>query len=137
MKITLNKAELKDALQGFAKIVPARTGIAVLGCVRFYVEGGDLKAQATDLDQTLVYRFDCAECEGGGEIIVPFPAIKELAKGAGSETVCLEQDGDKVTVTNNVGGHEVTSTAEGMDPKDWPEAGPEIPVQEAKGFLRA
>jgi len=137
MKITLTRGELRNAVAGLAKVIPSRTGIAVLGCVRFYVEGGDLRAQATDLDQTLVYRFDCAECEGEGEIIVPFPAIKELAKGAGTETVCLEQDGDKVTVTNNVGGHEVTSTAEGMDTRDWPESGPEIPVQEAKGFIKA
>lgn len=124
MKITLTKAELRNACAGLAKIIPSKTGIAVLGCVRFYVEGGDLKAQATDLDQTLVFRFDCAECEGGGEIIAGFPMLRELSKGAG--TVSLEQDGDKVMVTNVVGGHAVTSTAEGMDPRDWPESGAEI-----------
>ena len=137
MKITMTRGELRNAVSGFSKIIPSKTGIAVLGCVRFYVEGGDLKAQATDLDQTLVYRFDNAEVGGSGEIIVPFPAIKELARGDASDTVCLEQGGDKVTVTNSVGGHEVTSTAEGPEARDWPESGPEIPVQEAKGFLKA
>ena len=137
MKITLTKAELRNAVVGLAKVIPSKTGIAVLGCVRFYVEGGDLKAQATDLDQTLVFTFDCAECEGGGEIIAGFPMLRELVKGAGTDTVCLEQDGDKVMVTNIVGGHAVTSTAEGMDPRDWPESGAEIEVGEAKGFLNA
>jgi hypothetical protein len=137
MKITLTKAELRNAVAGLAKIIPSKTGIAALGCVRFYVEGGDLKAQATDLDQTLVFRFDCAECEGLGEIIAGFPVLRELAKGAGTDTVTLEQDGDKVMVTNSVGGHAVTSTAEGMDPRDWPESGAEIEVGEAKGFLNA
>ncbi len=137
MKITLTKAELRNAVAGLAKIIPSRTGIAVLGCVRFYVEGGDLKAQATDLDQTLVFTFDCAECEGQGEIIAGFPLLRELAKGAGTDTVSLEQDRDKVTVTNIVGGHAVTSTAEGMEARDWPESGAEIEVGEAKGFLNA
>ena len=137
MKITLTKAELRNAVAGLAKIIPSKTGIAVLGCVRFYVEGGDLKAQATDLDQTLVFTFDCAECEGQGEIIAGFPMLRELSKGAGTDTVSLEQDGDKVMVTNIVGGHAVTSTAEGMEARDWPESGAEIEVGEAKDFLNA
>ena len=137
MKITLTKAAIKDAVPGLGKVVPTRTNLAVLNCVRFAVSGDCLTATATDLDQTLVYAFATAQCEGQGEIIVPYAALKELAKGDASDTVTLEQDGDSVIVTNVVGGHAVTITVPGTDPRDWPESGPEIEVQEAKGFIKA
>jgi DNA polymerase III sliding clamp (beta) subunit (PCNA family) len=51
--------------------------LAVLNCVRFHADGDGLKATATDLDQTLVYGFTGATCEGQGEIIVPYATLKE------------------------------------------------------------
>jgi len=137
MKITFSRGGLRDAVPGLGKVVPTRTNLAVLNCVRFHSDGEGLTATATDLDQTLVYAFAEAQCEGQGEIIVPYAALKELAKGDASDTVTLEHDGDNVIVTNVVGGHAVTTTVPGTDPRDWPESGPEIEVQEAKGFLRA
>ena len=137
MKITFSRGGLRDAVPGLGKVVPTRTNLAVLNCVRFHSDGEGLTATATDLDQTLVYAFAEAQCEGLGEIIVPYAALKELAKGDATDTVTLEHDGDNVIVTNVVGGHAVTTTVTGTDPRDWPESGPEIPVQEAKGFLRA
>jgi DNA polymerase III sliding clamp (beta) subunit (PCNA family) len=137
MKITVTKGELKDAVSGFAKIITGRPGLAVLGCVRFAADSGDLTAQATDLDQTAVFRFDNAQREGDGEVIVPFPLLRDLSKGSGAETVVLENDGGDIAVTNNVGGHAITRTVAGTDPRDWPAAGAAIPVSEAKGFLQA
>lgn len=55
MKLTVTRGELKDLVPGLAKIIPAKTSLSVLGCVRFAVEDGVLTAQATDLDQTAVY----------------------------------------------------------------------------------
>ena len=137
MKLTVTRGELKELVSGFAKIIPGKTGLSVLTCVRFAIENGDLTAQATDLDQTAVYRFDNAEAEGEGEIIVSFPVLKELGKGTGAETVTLENDGSDIAVTNTVGGHAVTSTVAGTDSQDWPPAGSDIPTTEAKGFLNA
>ena len=138
MKITVTRGELKDAVSGFAKIIPCKPSLSILGCVRFAVEAGDLTATATDLDQTLVYRFDNAEAEGEGVVIVPFPLLRELSKGVGAETVAFETaDGNTVKVINNIGGHAVASTAEAADPRDWPESGAAIATAEAKGFLQA
>ena len=139
MKITVTRGELKDAVQGFAKIIPAgKPHLSILGCVRFAIEAGDLMAQATDLDQTAVFRFDNAEAEGDGVIIIPYPLLRELSKGAGAETVVFEAaDGSVVKVINNIGGHAVASTAEAADPRDWPESGAAITTADANGFLQA
>jgi DNA polymerase III sliding clamp (beta) subunit (PCNA family) len=137
MKITVTRGELKDAVQGFAKIITGKPGLAVLGCIRFAVDSRDLTAQATDLDQTAVYSFDVAEAEGEGVIIMPFQLLRDLSKGAGAETVVLENDGADIAVTNNVGGHAITRTVAGTDPQDWPAAGADIPTADAKGFLQA
>ena len=138
MKITVTRGELRDAASGFAKIIPAgRPHLAVLGCVRFAVESGDLTATATDLDQTAAYCFNAAEAEGEGAIIIPFPLLRDLSKGNGAETVTLESAGADITVTNNVGGHAITRTVAGTDPADWPAAGDGIATAPATGFLRA
>jgi len=138
MKLTVTRGELKEAVSGFAKIIPAgKPTLSILGCVRFAVENGDLTAQATDLDQTAVYRFDNAEAEGEGTVIVPFPLLRELSKGTGTETVTLQNEASDITVTNVVGGHAITRTVAGTDEKDWPAAGAAIKTSEAKGFLQA
>ncbi len=137
MKLTVTRGELKDAVQGFAKIIIGKPNISILGCVRFAVEAGDLTATATDLDQTLRFRFDNAESEGDGVIIIPYPLLKDLCKGAGTETVTLENEGADIAVTNVVSGHAVTSTVPGTDPQDWPPSGADIATYEAKGFLKA
>ena len=137
MKITITRGELKLMAAGLSKIIPLRANIPVLTCVRFAVEDGTLTAQGTDLDQSARFWFDHAQVEGAGEIIVQFPIIRELGKGDSSETLTLENHGLDVTVTDNVGGHVITRTVDGVDGADWPPQGEPIPVGEAKGFLEA
>ncbi len=138
MKLTVTRGELKDAVQGFAKIIPAGKPIlSILGCVRFAIDSGDLKAQATDLDQTAVFRFDNAEAEGEGVIIVPFQLLRDLSKGTGTETVTLQNEGADIAVTNNVGGHAITRTVACTDDADWPASGAAITTAPAKGFMQA
>jgi DNA polymerase III sliding clamp (beta) subunit (PCNA family) len=137
MKITVTRGELKDAASGFAKIITGKPSLAVLGCIRFAIENGGLTAQATDLDQTGVYRFNVAEAEGKGVIIIPFQLLKDLSKGDGVGRITLENEGTDITVTNNVGGHAITRTVAGIDDAEWPAAGAAITTSEAKGFLQA
>ena len=137
MKLTVTRGELKDLVSGLAKIIPNKNSLAVLGCVRFAIENGDLTAQATDLDQTAVYRFNAAEAEGEGVIIIPFPLLRDLSKGDGIGRVTLATEGTDVLVTNNVGGHAITRTVPGTEAKDWPAAGTEIVTASAAKFLPA
>jgi hypothetical protein len=82
-------------------------------------------------------RFDNAEAEGEGVIIVPFQLLRALSKGTGTETVVLENDGADITVTNNVGGHAITRTVPGTEDADWPASGAAITTSESKCFLQA
>jgi DNA polymerase III sliding clamp (beta) subunit (PCNA family) len=137
MKISITRGELKLMTAGLSKIIPSRANIAVLGCVRFAVQDGSLTASGTDLDQSARFWFDNAKVEGAGEIIIPFTMMRDMSKGDNSDMITLENEGLDVTVTDNVGGHVVTRTVDGIDPADWPPQGEPIPVGEAQGFLQA
>ncbi len=137
MKMTVTRGEIKDLVSGLAKIIPNKNSLAVLGCVRFAIDSGDLTAQATDLDQTAIYRFNVAEAEDEGVIIIPFPLLRDLSKGDGTGRVTLATEGTDVLVTNNVGGHAITRTVPGTEAKDWPAGGSEIVTAPASKFLPA
>lgn len=136
MTIIVTKSELRDALQGLGRIIPAHPCVTVLGCVRFTCEGG-ITATATDLDQTAVYSFDHAQGEGRGDIIIPLTAVRELARGDAGDTVKFDLQGGRIIITNSLGGHAVTSEAVNINAQDWPQSGPDIRTEEAKGFLKA
>jgi len=137
MKITITRGELKAMTTGLAKVMPLRPNVAVLGCVRFAADNGTLTAQGTDLDQTAKFWFENAKVEGTGEIILSFTTMKDMTKGDNADTITLENEGLDITVTDNMGGHVIARTVEGIAPADWPPNGDPIPVGEAKGFLDA
>ena len=142
MKITLARAELRTMATGFARIVPGKSSIPVLGCVRLDVRPDGLVAHATDLDQSASYRFERPALEGVGSLVLPFQLLRDYAKGAPAERITLtSDDGRTVFATNPVGGHAVTTTLLCASPADWPadvdaDAG-DIPTSQAEGFLPA
>lgn len=137
MKITVTRRELKTMTTGFSKIITGRTNLAVLACVRLSNQNGSVSAQATDLDQTACYALDNAAAEGEGAMLVPLDLLRKLSKGTDRESVVLEGDADKITVTNNIGSHAVISAMSTIDPADWPAAGSEISTESAPGFISA
>lgn len=137
MKITITRGELKQMAAGLSKVIPVRTNLAVLACVRFAIEDGKLTATGTDLDQTAVFSFAHAQIEGHGELIIGFTGIKDMAKGDNADLITLENEGMEITVTDNMGGHAITRSMEAIAPADWPPSGDPIPVGDAKGFLKA
>ena len=136
MKATIGRAEIKDLVAGLNRIINHSSSLPILTAVRFMAAKGRLSAEATDLDQVGRYLFDTADPDGSGEFIIPFHAIKDLAKGQDGETVAFETGkGTDVTVTNTVSGHPVRHALAGLDQGDWPPCGSEIQVQPAEGFL--
>jgi DNA polymerase-3 subunit beta len=137
MKITLTRRDIKSMTTGFSKIVPGKGTLAILSCVCFRSYNSKVTAEATDLDQTAIYSLDNSAAEGEGVILVPLALLRRLSKGTDKETVNLENDGDNILVTNNVGSHAVTQTVSAPDPEDWPPAGGEIKTAPAPGFINA
>jgi len=141
MKITFPRAELKEAVAGFQKIVNGKSrSVPILGCIRFEAKDGTVTAQATDLDQYLTYTFPQAQSEDSGVFIVPLANLKDLAKGRNEESVefaCAGGKEDPIGVTNHVGGHAVQHSVPGYDPAEWPACPPKATTRPANGFLDA
>lgn len=133
--ITLQRGGLRDACQGFSKIIGGKSTLPLLGCVRFRADGNGVTAQATDLDQVLDCQLDRAEVRGDGDCIIPFSTLKDLAKGCKDESVEIEaEDPLNITVTNHVGGHAVRRPVTGMDLDEWPSMVTDIPTKPASAF---
>jgi len=137
MKITINRRDLKNMTTGFSRIITGRQSLPILGCVRFCSGPGSVTSEVTDLDQTAVYDLGYSASDGEGDVIVPLDLLRRLSKGTDSETVILENDGDNIIVTNNIGGHAVTQSVPGFKSDDWPAAGGEIETAPAPGFTAA
>ncbi len=141
MKITFPRAELKEAVAGFQKIVNGKSrSVPILGCIRFEAKDGTVTAQATDLDQYLTYTFPQAQSEDSGVFIVPLANLKDLAKGRNEESVefaCAGGKEDPIGVTNHVGEHAVQHNVPGLDPAEWPASPPKPDTRPAAGFLEA
>ena len=135
MKLTIPRSELKAATAGFSKIVNgnART-LPILGCIRFDT-GTIITAQTTDLDQNATYQFIDAQADGQGNMVIPLATLKELVKGADSETLVFESGAEDVNIENHVGEHIVRQSVACMPPQDWPPSQTEIKTQPAAGFL--
>jgi len=136
MKITIPRAELKDAVAGLARVATTRSSLPILNGVRFDAAKGIVTALATDLDQSARYQFASAQAEGDGACIIPLANLKALAKGSGNERVELEPGAnDTITVINHVGENALRHSVAGYPVSNWPSMGDEIQTNPAEGFL--
>ncbi len=136
MNITVPRHQIREACQGFSKVISGKTTITVLGCVRFEAGNGECRAQVTDLDQVVQFRFADAEVFRDGACIIPFTTLKDVAKGTKNEHVEVYADasGD-VQVVNHVGGHAVSQPVAGMDLDEWPAINADVETSPATGFI--
>ena len=136
MKFTLPRSELKEAAQGFSKVVNGRSSIPVLGCARFSAGDQGVVAQVTDLDQVVEYRFDGAQLDGDGACIIPLANLRDLVKTSNGEPVGIEADSPlNIALVNHVGNHAVRQPVAGMDLDEWPPMMTDILTKPAHGFV--
>jgi DNA polymerase III sliding clamp (beta) subunit (PCNA family) len=136
MKITIPRSEIKEAVAGLGRIVANKTTLPVLSCIRLDVNGA-VTLTATDLEQSARYQFGNATNTGTGSLVIPFQALKDLAKGNDREQVEIETDTpESGTVINHVGSLAVKKTVCGTPLDEWPVT-PETPaVEPVEGFLQ-
>jgi len=132
MNITIPGHELLLALAGATKVLPRKTGLAILTCVRFTVENEVARLSATDLDSTLVYTFEDARIVNrGGSVIVNVNDLQRLVKGAARDNIRLidNKPGQaEITLSGPLG--ERTHFLPAYSADDWPEAPQDIAVQD-------
>jgi len=138
LNITLPRHQIREACQGFSKVISGKTTIPVLGCVRFEAGSGKCRAQVTDLDQVVQFRFADAEVFRDGACIIPFTALKDVTKGAKNEHVEVYADAsDDVQLVNHVGGHAVSQPIAGMDLDEWPAIDTSVTTKPADEMIQA
>jgi DNA polymerase III sliding clamp (beta) subunit (PCNA family) len=138
MELNISRSELKASVAGLSRIIPGKVTVPVLAGVRFEADQtGTVRATATDLEQTAVYRFVNTTSVAVGAFVLPLPALKELTRGADREHVELKSDGQQVQVTNHVGGHQIRFTLNTLPAEEWPEIAKPVPCRPAEGFLEA
>jgi DNA polymerase-3 subunit beta len=136
VNVSIPRQQIREAAQGFSKIVNGKTALPVLGCVRVQADDSGFVAQATDLDQVIEYRFEGAEVYRKGACIIPLSTLKDLAKGAKHEQVEIYADAStEVVLVNHVGGHALRHPVAGMDLDEWPEMDLDVSTKPAEGFL--
>lgn len=123
MKLTIKRAELKHALQGLGKVIPRKSStLPVLQCVRFMDDRTGVTATATDLDQTVSYRFPkSALVESGTSVVLELQHLKPLCTGKPSENIEITPARSGfVNLVNHIAGRAVSSEVPTMDPQEWP-----------------
>jgi DNA polymerase III sliding clamp (beta) subunit (PCNA family) len=140
MNITIPGHELLLALAGATKVLPRKTGLAILSCVRFSVENEVARLSATDLDSTLIYTFEDARIVNrGGSVIVNVNDLQRLVKGAARDSIRLidiKPGQAEITLSGPLG--ERTHYLPAYNADDWPEAPQDIAVQDCgHGFISA
>ena len=136
MELTITRSELKSAVTGLSRIITSKITLPILSGVLLRSTEGVLTATATDLDQVASYRFDTATATEG-TIVLPLTCLKELTKGNDKEQICFTTADLQVTVTNQVGGHQIRFNVNALDPADWPETQVSIKTKPAEGFLQS
>ena len=138
MKLIIPRNELKTALDGLSKVVPRKTTLPVLQCIRIEATDGRVQAFATDLDQAVSYRFEYATIEGKPIAwLVELEQLKGLADGNGERIEIEAQTGDAATAVKYIGGHPTTHALRLHDPGEWPEIRSTVTVAEVDSSFTA
>ena len=122
LKITLPLETLRDALQGLAKVVPARATLPVLHHIRIDADRS-VRLIGTDLEQTVTFTAETeAAVQAAGSVLLPIEGLRSLLKGCRKGMLEIEQLADTEThVTIDDGGHRLSRRFVVPEVAEWPE----------------
>ena len=124
MEITLPLSELKSALPGFARIVPRRPTLPVLGSLKItHSTDGTIHLAGTNLDVYLDYCCTSTPQSQETSLLVPFDLLQRVVKGSSSTgSVVLSNDGNRTTLSYPLAGQLVEQPVPAMALQEWPTA---------------
>jgi DNA polymerase III subunit beta len=131
--LRMPKRQLREALTGLSKVLNRSTALPVLRHLLFETTEGLLTVTATDLDQTVTYRFSNTQAEGTARFIIEHSVVNDLTQGRGDLRFKIDAP-DMVTVTTENGLSRQLTT---LDTDEWPASTyPQVELRLATGFLR-
>lgn len=137
MKLNLPISEFKTALTGLAKVAPRRSHLPILQGVCFDARNGAVEARATDLENSVLYRFQEAHTVGEGSFVVGLNDLKAVSKlGKDSGRIEFQRNmADQVMVAIEGEEQTITRPLPASDAEDFPPPLESPPTAPAPGFL--
>jgi len=122
LTLELPVGELKIALAGFNKIIPSRTSIPALGCVRVHATSDQVQLQATNLDEFAAFQCSSTNAVEPQEFLVPLEPLNRLVKNiSAKESIRLSRKDDQsVTLAYPVGGTFLEQNHATPPLSEWP-----------------
>lgn len=118
LRIQLPVSALKNALSDVLPVVPSRTTLPALECVRLATQGTILEVTATDLEVRITRRIP-AEIESEGTALVPAKLLSDVVRSLdSSEALRLECRDSTVTVETPYGRYQIA----GLPADEFPQA---------------
>jgi DNA polymerase-3 subunit beta len=78
MRFSIHQTGLKETLDKIVGVIPSKSTLPVLDCVRLKIEGEKARATATDLNAWLLTFVGCNNGDGEAEILVPGKKLYEV-----------------------------------------------------------
>jgi len=132
MKVTCSRAQLSEAFAIASTVVPPRTTIPAITCVRLSASsgksGGTLELACTDLEHGLKYALPASAVPEEGTLVLPAARMAAILREAADAEITLQSDGFNAHLRMPDAMFRVV----GLDPADFPE----VPTFEEKEAVR-
>jgi DNA polymerase III sliding clamp (beta) subunit (PCNA family) len=120
-EIEIPVAELKTALPGFSKIIGKKTTLPILGCVKVSLDESKalIQIEATNLEETVLYRLQNQTGGLPGAVIVPFEDLAKIIKGS-KDTVRIVAEEKRTLIRYPLAGGFVDQPVDKIGLNEWP-----------------
>jgi DNA polymerase-3 subunit beta len=132
MKVKCSRAQLSDAFAVASMVVPQRTTIPAITCVRLVASreksGGVLELACTDMEFGLKYSVPASEVKEEGTLVLSATRMGGILREASDPEISIEADGTVAHIRLADSSFKVV----GIDPADFPS----IPAFEDRGAVK-
>lgn len=120
MDVTCNRIDLRDAAIAAAAAVNPRSPKPVLQCLKLNASNGQITAEATNLEMTIVATVTQADVRDNGVILLPADRLVSILKELDSDTVTITASDTDATISAGKSQFRIM----GDDPADFPATEP-------------
>lgn len=109
MKIVIDRSILASALSEVTPFVPQKTNLLILKNAKITTRGNRVKIEASDTGASIRRYVEAVEVDRDDSFLVDCVALNSLIGKCKGDTICIEVDGETVSVTHSKGKAEFSS----------------------------